>query len=87
MIPSVVGVESIPAIVKTSNLFIKILFLLEEDGGVAEDSALVLGVGDAHVIVEVSDQLLLVHVVLLVEFGALLLKSQKHGLIVSGGID
>jgi hypothetical protein len=35
----------------------------------------------------VSDQLLLVHVVLLVEFGALLLKSQKHGLVVSCGID
>ena len=65
--------ESIPTIVKTSNLFIKILFILEEDGGVAEHSALVFGVGDAHIIVEVSNQLLLVDVVLFVEFGALLL--------------
>ena len=65
--------ESIPTIVKTSNLFIKILFILEEDGGVAEHSALVFGVSDAHVVVEVSHHLLLVHVVLLVEVGALLL--------------
>jgi hypothetical protein len=80
-------VESVSTVVKTSNLFIKILFILEEDCGVAEYSALVFGVGDAHVVVEVSNQLLLVHVVLLVEFGALLLQSQKHRLVVSCRID
>jgi hypothetical protein len=65
--------ESVPTVVQTSDLFIEIFFFLEEDSGVAEDSALVFGVGDTHVIVEVCDELLLVHVVLFVEFGALLL--------------
>jgi len=65
--------ESVPTVVQTSDLFIEIFFFLEEDSGVAEDSALVFGVGDAHVIVEVSNQLLLVDIVLFVEFGALLL--------------
>ena len=65
--------ESVTAIVETSDLFIKILFILEDYSGVTEYSALVFWVSNAHVIVKMSNHFLLIDVVLFIEFGALFL--------------
>lgn len=79
--------ESVATIIETSDLFCDMFLLLEVSSGVAEDLALVFGVSEAHVVVEVSNQLFLVDIVLLIEVCALLLKSLKHGLVVGCGIE
>lgn len=79
--------ESVATIVETSDLFCDMFLLLEVSSGVAEDLALVFGVSEAHVVVEVSNQLFLVDIVLLIKVCALLLKSLKHSLVVGCGIE
>ncbi len=63
------------------------LLLLQLSGGVSEDLGLVLGICEAHVVIEVCDHLPLADVVLLEEFGLLLFEALKHGLVVCGGVE
>jgi len=78
--------ESVTAIVESSDLLGQVFLVLELDGGVAEYLGLVLGVCEAHIVSEVCHKLALAQVVLLVEIRLLLLESLQHGLIVSGCI-
>ena len=86
MVNSEVGMESVATVVESSDLLGEVLLLLDFDSGVAEDLRLVLGVGEAHVVCQVSDEFSLTDVVLLVEIGLFLLEALKHGLVVGSCI-
>ena len=74
--------ESIAAVVESSNLLLEILLLLELHSSVTEYLALILGVSEAHIVGQVSDELSLAQVVLLVKLRLFLLEAHQHRLVV-----
>lgn len=78
--------ESVSSVSESSDLIVKVLLLLELSGGVSENLALILGQCKAHIIVQVSDELLLVEIVLLKELRLLSLYALHHNVIVRSGI-
>ena len=78
--------EAISSVRESSDLFLQVLVFLELDCGVSEDSVLVLGVGEAHVVGEVDNHLVFVNVVLFEELWLFLLKTFQHGCVVGRSV-
>ena len=79
--------EAISAVAQSSDLIVEVLLLLDPDDRVPKHSSLVLGMRQAHVVIQVCHEFSLVDIVLIKEFRLLLLNALEHGLIVGGRIN
>jgi len=80
-------VESVTTVRQSSDLIVQVLLFLKLSSGISEDLRLILSVGEAHVVSEVSNQLSSRKIVFLIKLRLFLLEALKHSLVVSGSIE
>ena len=79
---SQVGVEFVASVDETSDFIVRVALILNFRGSLLEDGVAVLGHTKAHVVLEMSEELSLIHVLVFEKVGLLLKHANHHSLRV-----